>query len=99
MKSKNKAPHDFVQDGRDFADGVWETHGPASGEFLVEKYDFTRLPEDALADLEEDRGRPFLGEEREQMEEGYRERLSELLERLIAGATGILTKVKPGHGL
>jgi hypothetical protein len=99
MKSKKQAPHDFMQDGRDLASAAWEIHGPASGEFLVEKHDFSRLPVDALADLEEDRDLPFTEEEKKALEAGYRERMAELLEELIEGATEILEKVKPGFGL
>jgi hypothetical protein len=97
MKAKKKDPRDYVQGGRDLADGVWETQGPDGGAFLREPYDFANLPAGAMEDLEEDLGRPFTAEERKRMEEGYRERLAELLEELISGASGILGKVRRGR--
>jgi len=98
MKAKKEVKLDFAQDGRDLADAAWETHGPASGEFLVETYDFCELPSPVLGDLEEDQGREYKEEEQDAIDAGYRERLVELLGAHIAGAAEVLEKVKGAEG-
>ena len=98
MKSVIESVRDLVLQGRGLADHAWSAWGPGSGAFLSNERDLAVFPSESLEALEEERGKHFTPEEIALLEQGYRERVAELLERHIEAARKVLERLRGADG-